>query len=252
MGSIASLAEASARQRTVDVHGQSYMLREFVGAAPLRGTYVEGNEANDDRRPQGFLVSQPPGSVTPPHFHETDQFQVFVAGEGHFGKQAVAPVTVQFAAGHTPYGPIRAGAKGVQYYTLRQRWDPGAKYMPAMRDRLVRGRQRQRLAAAITAGQAGGQAGPALTTLMPLEPDGLLACVYRLQAGESLNGPDPASGGGQYQVVLHGALLHGGREYARLSVGYLAPEDERVPLLAGTCGLVLLVMQFPREAAASA
>jgi hypothetical protein len=59
MASIASLAEASARQRTVDVHGQSYVLREFVGAAPFRGTYVEGSEATDDRRPQGFLVSQP-------------------------------------------------------------------------------------------------------------------------------------------------------------------------------------------------
>lgn len=244
MGSIASLAEASARQRTVDVHGQTYVLREFVGAAPLRGTYVEGSEATGDRRPQGFLVSQPPGAVTPAHFHESDQFQVFVAGDGHFGKQAVAPVTVQFAAGHTPYGPIRAGAKGVQYYTLRQRWDPGAKYMPAMRDRLVRGRQRQRLAPAVTSGQAGH----ALTTLIPQEPDGLLACVYRLQAGGSLSGPDPASGGGQYQVVLHGALLHAGREYGRLSVSYVAPEDAYAPLVAGGDGLVLLVMQFPREA----
>lgn len=248
MGSIASLAEASARQRTVDVHGQSYVLREFVGAAPLRGTYVDGSEATGDRRPQGFLVSQPPGAITPPHFHETDQFQVFVAGDGRFGKQAVAPVTVQFAAGHTPYGPIRAGAKGVQYYTLRQRWDPGAKYMPAMRDRLVRGRQRQRLAAAVTSGQDG----PAVTPLMPLEPDGLLASVYRVPAGESASGPDPAGGGGQYQVVLHGTLLHAGREYGRLSVRYLAPEDQHAPLLAGGSGLVLLVMQFPREAGASA
>jgi hypothetical protein len=248
MASIASLAEASARQRTVDVHGQSYVLREFVGAAPFRGTYVEGSEATDDRRPQGFLVSQPAGTVTPPHFHETDQFQVFVAGDGHFGKKAVAPVTVQFAAGHTPYGPIRAGAKGVQYYTLRQLWDPGAKYMPAMRDRLVRGRQRQRLAAAFTSRLAG----PALTTLLPLEPDGLFAHLYRVRAGESLIGPDPASGGGQYQVVLHGTLLQGGREYGRLSVCYLAPEDEHAPLVAGGDGLVLLVMQFPRESAGAA
>ena len=248
MASIASLAEASARQRTVDVHGQAYVLHEFVGAAPLRGTYVEGSEATGDRRPQGFLVSQPPGAVTPPHFHDTDQFQVFVAGDGHFGKMAVAPVTVQFAAGHTPYGPIRAGAKGVQYYTLRQRWDPGAKYMPAMRDRLVRGRQRQRLAPAI----ASGQAGPALTTLMPSEQDGLFANVYRVPAGESLIGPDPAGGGGQYQVVLHGALLLAGREYGRLSVRYAAPEDQQVALRAGSAGLVLLVMQFPREAVAVA
>ena len=32
---------------------------------------------------------------------------------------------------------------------LRQRWDPGAKYMPGMRDKLVRGRQRQFIAPGI-------------------------------------------------------------------------------------------------------
>lgn len=247
MGSIASLSEATARQRTVDVHGQSYVLREFVGAAPVSGTYVEGNEANDDRQPQGFLVTQPPGSVTPAHFHETDQFQVFVGGEGHFGKKAVAPVTVQFAAGHTPYGPICAGARGVQYYTLRQRWDPGAKYMPAMRARLVRGRQRQRLAPAI----ALSELAPGLNELMPREPDGLFAGVYRVPAGQSVAAPDPRDGGGQYQVVLAGTLRHLERDYGRLSVRYVAPQDEPAPLRAGDGDLVLLLMQFPRENATS-
>ena len=134
-----SIAEANERRQVVDVHGQEYLLREFVGAVPRRGTYVEGNEANDNGHPQGFLVSQPPGSVTPPHFHETNQFQVFVGGSGRLGKRRADPVTVQFAGGHTPYGPIAAEDRGIRYFTLRQAWDPGAKYMPAMRGRLVRG-----------------------------------------------------------------------------------------------------------------
>ena len=86
---------------------------------------MEGNETNDNGLPQGFLVSQPPGSVTPPHFHETNQFQVFVGGSGRLGKRRADPVTVQFAGGHTPYGPIAAGDRGIQYFTLRQSWDPG-------------------------------------------------------------------------------------------------------------------------------
>jgi len=45
-------------------------------------------------------------------------------------------------ASQEQYGPIRAGDGGIEYLTLRRAWDPGAKYMPAMRDRLVRGRQR--------------------------------------------------------------------------------------------------------------
>ena len=234
-----------AGSRTVDVHGQSYILEEFVGAAPLRGTYVEGNEANDNRAPQGFLVTQPPGSVTPPHFHETDQFQVFVEGDGHFGKKSVAPVTVQFAGGHTPYGPIRAGDAGVRYYTLRQRWDPGAKYMPKMRDRLVRGRQRQKLAATPAVHALPGVTGSQVLDVMDAEQDGLFARRYLLPADEELPGPDPSLGGGQYQVVLDGVLLQDGELFPRLSVRYVAPGDAAPPIRAAADGLDLLVMQFP-------
>ena len=170
-----SITQANERRQLVDVHGQEYLLREFVGAVPRRGTYVEGNETNDNGLPQGFLVSQPPGSVTPPHFHETNQFQVFVGGTGRLGKRRADPVTVQFAGGHTPYGPIAAEDRGIQYFTLRQAWDPGAKYMPAMRSRLVRGRQRQRLAARVErpAADLGDLPSPAVETLIPLEPDGM-------------------------------------------------------------------------------
>ena len=72
-------SEAEKSQRNVHVNGHDYILREYVGNMPLRGKYVEGNEKNDNGMPQGFLVYQPPGSVTPPHFHETNQFQVFVS-----------------------------------------------------------------------------------------------------------------------------------------------------------------------------
>jgi len=241
MAQLCSLHEAD--RRTVDVHGQRYLLQEMVGSAPARGTYVDGNERNDDQRPQGFLVTQPPGSVTPPHFHETDQFQVFVGGDGRFGKKPVSPVTVQFAAGHTPYGPIRAGERGVRYYTLRQRWDPGAKYMPAMRERLERGRQRQRLAQVPAEPPTSCGAYPVLEE----EADGLFARRYRLHAGETLPGPDPARGAGQYQIVLAGSLLAGDRDYGALSVRHVAAEDAAPPIAAGARGLDLLVLQFPRS-----
>ena len=56
----ASIAAVNERRRTVDVQGREYLLRELVGAVPRRGTYVEGNEVNDDGFPQGFLVTRPP------------------------------------------------------------------------------------------------------------------------------------------------------------------------------------------------
>ena len=46
---------------------------------------------------------------------------------------------------------IVAGEEGVHYFTLRQRWDPGAKYMPQSRHLLRKGNQRTRLKGGIHA-----------------------------------------------------------------------------------------------------
>ena len=240
-----SIAEANDRRRVVDVHGQEYLLREFVGAVPQRGTYVEGNETNDNGLPQGFLVSQPPGSVTPPHFHETNQFQVFVGGSGRIGKRRADPVTVQFAGGHTPYGPIAAEDRGIQYFTLRQSWDPGAKYMPAMRSRLVRGRQRQRLAPRVERPAAAlrNLDSPAVETLIEVEADGMGAELVRL--GPGMRCVRPCGGGGQYQVVIAGSLVHGGEELSRLSCRFATAGERECEMEAGPGGVAVLALQFP-------
>jgi len=241
-----SITRANERRRVVDVHGQDYLLREFVGAVPRRGTYVEGNETNDNGLPQGFLVSQPPGSVTPPHFHETNQFQVFVGGSGRLGKRRADPVTVQFAGGHTPYGPIAAEDRGIQYFTLRQAWDPGAKYMPAMRSRLVRGRQRQRLAPRVerpAAAALGDLGSPTVETLIAPEADGMGAELVRL--GPGVRCVHPCGGGGQYQVVIAGTLVHDGEELPRLSCRFATADESECGFEAGPGGLAVLTLQFP-------
>ena len=241
-----SIAEANERRQVVDVHGQEYLLREFVGAVPRRGTYVEGNEANDNGLPQGFLVSQPPGSVTPPHFHETNQFQVFVGGSGRLGKRRADPVTVQFAGGHTPYGPIAAEDRGIRYFTLRQAWDPGAKYMPAMRSRLVRGKQRQRLAPRVERPAAASLCDlgtPAIETLIALEADGMGAELVRL--GPGMRTSRPCGGGGQYQVVIAGTLAHGGAQLPQLSCRFGTADEPECEFEAGPGGVAVLTLQFP-------
>lgn len=246
---IGSTPEVEATRRTVDVHGQPYVVREYIGAAPKRGTYIDGNEANDNALPQGFLVDQPPGSITRPHFHETNQFQVFVGGSGRFGKKPALPVTVQYASGHTPYGPISAGADGVRYFTLRQRWDPGAKYMPAMRDRLVRGRQRQHLAPGIEVSEpAALQSLDDVVVDMLIGPDsdGLLGAMVRVPPGAVAHLPDASEGGGQYHVVIGGSIQHGRADLPLLSCQFASAEEGRCDVQAGEAGLVLLVLRFPR------
>ena len=71
---VTSAEKARSERKAIDVLGQEYFLSPYVGSAPKRGQYVPGNEKNDDGLPQGFLVEQPPNSVTRPHFHNMSNF----------------------------------------------------------------------------------------------------------------------------------------------------------------------------------
>jgi len=244
-----STEEAQQNQRIVHVHGYDYVLSEYIGAAPIRGMYVEGNEVNDNDLPQGFLVEQPPGSVTPPHFHEVNQFQVFVGGNGKMGKQEAQPVTVHYAGGHTPYGPITAGDAGVQYFTLRAAWDPGAKYMPKSRDLLKPVPRRHRMADPVDISDApdlAARSEPGLDILMEREEDALAAYVLRMGSNARMPVPSPSDGGGQYHVVVNGGLMRDGKVMPKLSCLFVYPDESQYEVEAGPDGLEMLVLQFPK------
>ena len=245
---VTSAAAAMQRCRQVHVNGRDYTLAEYVGAAPTKGIYVDGNEVNDNGLPQGFLVIQPPGAVTPAHFHDPNQFQVFVEGEGRIGAHPVSPVTVQYANGHTPYGPIVASETGVKYFTLRQRWDAGAKYLPASREKLVKGNQRARVKGGLGAANDDDRMvrrEQLVETVFSKEADGLAGWLYRLGPGHACTLPDPADGGGQYLLVTSGAMVADGEELPRNSVAFVSPDEDAFRVVAGQTGLDLLVLQFP-------
>jgi hypothetical protein len=242
-------ARDEAPVNVIDVLGEAYELTELVGQAPSRGIYVAGNEANGNALPQGFLVRQPGNTVTRPHFHEHNQFQVFVDGDGRFGKKPARPLTVQYASGHTPYGPIVAGEHGIVYFTLRQRWDPGAKYMPQMRDKLIRGRQRQHLVPDVPLDDTATLAGrtdAVLETLIAPAEDGLFAGIARIPPGQSWQAPDAAAGGGQYHVVVGGSAHSEGKRLSLWSCQFVFPGDAPVTVAAGDDGAQVLVLRFPR------
>jgi len=234
-----SASEAAERSRAVHVNGRDYILHGCVGTSPVRGIYVEGNEANDDGRPQGFLVHQPAGAVTLPHFHECDQFQVVVGGSGRVGKRQARPLTVQYANAHTPYGPIIADDDGIQYFTLRARWDPGAKYMPESRDKLVKGNQRTRLVGDIDGSES--------RSVIEPEADGLAARLLCLEPGERGSAGDPAGSGGQYIIVADGDMVRGEEALERLSCLFVTADEPAFTFQAGDAGLALLVLQLPRS-----
>jgi hypothetical protein len=192
--------------------------------------------------PMAFLVEQDPGSTATSHYHQQDQFQVIVGGHGIMGTHEARPVTVHFAGAHSAYGPIRASTEaGVHYFTLRNGFDPGARFMstPENREALrsVRGRHHREAVAGPLTDETGAIIGP--------EPNGMGAWRYRAAAGERLIGPDPAWGRGQYWIVVAGSMVREGQDIPTLSCVFVYPEDPPFNAFAGSAGVDVIAMQFP-------
>ena len=199
--------------------------------------------------PMAFLVEQDPGSTAHAHYHQADQFQVVVDGRARLGTHEVAPVTVHFAGAYTAYGPIRASEDGVHYFTLRNGFDPGARFMERRENREALRAVANRRHREAVAGPDDASPPPGGHALLDPEPDGLAAWRYRLAPGETLTGPPPQSGQGQYWLVVGGSLLREDAEYPALSCAFAFPDDDAFSGRAGAEGLDVVAMQFPRPSA---
>lgn len=137
-----SRQEAAATRRDyTSPSGAQATVDTYIGVnrAVIEGAASAAAPAGGDTAgtyPMAYLVAQAPGSTLQPHFHQADQFQVFVAGSGRIGTHPIEPLVVHFAGAHSPYGPLVAGSEGLQYLTLRRNWDPGAQWMPASAQKL--------------------------------------------------------------------------------------------------------------------
>jgi rubredoxin len=205
----------------------------------------------DARQPQAFLAECGPQRVLRTHFHENDQFQIFVSGDGHAGKHPIAPYQVHFARAHTPYGPIVAKENGVGFLTLRTRKDPGAQYLPEKRDKLdqVPGRKPWQLTRQVNFPKA--ESAP--VAVEPLEgmqdETGLAAHALSMKANAQAAAPDPSNSNGQYIVVLGGSLMHEGKEHKATTIIFVQPEEGPFELVAGPEGLEAVALNFPRAQA---
>ena len=206
-----------------------------------------------DPVPMAYLVEQPPHSVVQSHYHQADQFQLVVAGGGHLGRHEIGPLTVHYTNAFNAYGPIKAGPSGVQYFTLRNAYDPGAQYLPAKKDAL-KAATRTFLQETAIVGQAGwgdlaGLDATRSDVVLAQTGGGMGAWRHRLPEGARVTGPDPATGGGQYWVVTSGRLLRAdGGELPAISTVFVHPTDAAFEAVAGAPGLEVLVLQYPRRA----
>ncbi len=223
-----------------------------------RNTLKEGEAAPsaEGLYPIAFLVEKQAGSVVQPHFHQADQFQVVVRGSGRLGRHDIASVAVHYTDAYSAYGPIVAAGEGVAWFTLRNAWDPGARYMPEHRRQLREARARHQhreatcgpLPPLTDAELAGLRDGSGAAVIEPTG-DGLGTWRYTVPAGGTVIGPGPATGGGQFWLVSAGsAAVGGGALLPPQSCVFIPPDDPAARLVAGPSGADLLCLQFPRQA----
>lgn len=226
--------------------GEEHWRTDFLGR---RG---DGGEVRNE--PQAFLIEMRADETIVPHFHEVDQFQIFVAGAGSLGRHPAGPLAVHYADHHTGYGPINAGPQGFSYFTLRAKSDPGAHYLhqPGYREALKPSRKRHGVAEALTLSTE-----PVLMDLKEVrverllqdfdEADGLDASMIRMGPGLTHTGPDPRATGGQYYLIVNGSLELDGASYAAWSTVFVPASDGPLALQAGPKGLEALLLQFPQQ-----
>ncbi len=228
----------------------------FIGQN--RNTPKEGGAPPADSvvYPMAFLVEKEAGAVVHPHFHQADQYQVVVQGSGRLGLHAIGTVAVHYTDAYSAYGPIVAAEEGVAWFTLRNAWDPGARYMPEHRQQLraARARHQHREATCgplppLSETELADLAEIAAEPVIAPTPDGLGTWRYTVPACGSLAGPDPAAGGGQFWLVTAGSVaVAGGALLPVQSCVFVGPDDAAASLMAGPNGADLLCMQFPRRA----
>jgi hypothetical protein len=238
------------RRRGSAADGVTFWHTLYLGTTRYNMAPATPDPDVDALSPMAFLVEQDPGSTASAHYHQQDQFQLVVGGQAMMGLHEVRPLTVHFSGAYTAYGPIRASQdQGVWYFTLRNGFDPGARFMMLPENRVALRSIPARQHREAVAGPLGSAGTPAETLLGPTA-DGMAAWRYTMAAGEPVAGPAPATGGGQYWVVTSGSLIHGGETHggetlSRLSCAFVYPDDGPFQAVAGPDGLEVVAMQFP-------
>ena len=219
---IASADAVRATRRRASSNGTPFWLTSYIGANRYTAGAAEPPPPGTIY-PMAFLVEQDPGEVVGAHYHQADQFQVIVAGNGRLGRHDVARVRCISPARGRPTVRCAAGAAGLHYFTLRNGWDPGARYMEFPDNRAgLRGVARRHRE---VVGETDAVAA-----------DGFCARRVRIAAGASEIGPDPAT---RSRAVLAAAIgwIAGGRHGASpLSCVFVYPDEGSFVATAGGDG----------------
>lgn len=229
------------------LEGHQAWVMGYFGVEPFADRSLP-RPAPDILHPVAFMVEEEPNATLNAHFHQADQFQLFVTGEGRLGRYPITPFAVHYADAFTPYGPIHAGPQGLSYLTLRNAWDNGPQYMPQSAATLKESRGpglQTPLARFPDLDNPLQEGEPAVTEIIASTERGLAVWLSRARAGERLQ-VSPSQCGGQCWVVARGQLKVGEHSFDALSCLFLRPGEVAPDIVVGAFGADIIVLQFPK------
>lgn len=217
-------------------------ITERKGGTGARHDYI-GSPGTINADPQAFLVVRPyAGARVDPHFHDVDQFQVVVAGDGRIGKKEIRPITFQYADAYTPYGPIIGRENGFSFFTLRNAASGGHWSMPGNKHNMPC-RAGRNIAGTFDLGRPIAEGKTERENLMESQDDGVDAVGFRL-GGNAVSDGLSTESGGQYYLVCGGALIQDGKELPADSVIRVDRGEDALQMTAGPDGAEVLCLQF--------
>ena len=258
MNTVVSRAQSQERRHHYQLpNGTNTWISSYIGFNSVERRTL-GMPAHDPvdfpppLEPIAFLVEQEANSRLPGHYHQADQFQVFIAGTGFFGTKPITGLTVHYAMAFTPYAPIQATHTPIEYYTLRNGWDPGARWMPEHKAGLMDRKHPYRHGVCVLPQLLQNSVDAKLDNVkeecvVPFAEDGLGATLYQTNRPASICGPAPSTGRGQYWLVLQGQCTINGDTATTQSLIFIAPNEPAPSITAHAQGVAILMMQFPKR-----
>lgn len=237
------------RRRGQTKDGTSCWFTPLIGIGPESAGGAAA--ALREFHPVAFLIEQDPRTSLKSHFHDANEFQLFIAGDGLFEKKVIKPLSLHYASAYNPYGPIDAGNSGLSYFTFRDGRDLGPHFMPEERN-LLRTQRRSTRTAFVenidnvrrfrdaTSNQID------CVQLFPLEDDGFGAPIYYLPPNVGFVGPASGRSAGRWFCVLVGSIGLAEHRLDEHSCAFMSP-DKATAITAGPSGATVMTLQFPDE-----
>jgi hypothetical protein len=243
---------------SAEMAAQNKFLIEGPGPKAWIHNYIDEGRTRPDGSPRQagdpvpmiYLVDQEPNSTIQMHFHQVDQFQVFVGGSGSMGRHPLAPITVHYTNAFTGYGPLSAGPDGLQYLTIRAQWDPGLRPLPEAKDErppagTFKTRQHTTAALPVASNDALLRL-PALTSHPLFDANDSRSCAWRLTIPPYRSFESPASRSAPSVVIVCAGFLEDQRTGGPMSCHFVHA-GEAACFNSGAAGAELLILQFDAQ-----